>query len=146
MLAFISIVNFILAYSFFPFPRNRIFEPRAKFFPHLSYLLKRSKHEDSLEMNEHVSTCIPLISYISCITGVQSRGFLCRLYFLFRITVVISCCFAFRDKMGYFIVDMQASPYDQKLLRKEFNQLKTQMSLVMEILNAVLRKQNNHHP
>ena len=28
----------------------------------------------------------------------------------------------------------------------EFNQMKTQMSLVMEILNAVLRKQSNHHP
>ena len=43
-------------------------------------------------------------------------------------------------QMGYFMVDMQASPYDQKLLRKEFNQMKTRMSLVMEILNAVLRK------
>ena len=49
-------------------------------------------------------------------------------------------------QMGYFMVDMQASPYDQKMLRKEFNQMKTQMSLVMEILNAVLRRQNNHHP
>ena len=49
-------------------------------------------------------------------------------------------------QMGYFMVDMQASPYDQKLLRKKFNQLKTRMSLVMEILNAVLWKQNHHHP
>ena len=32
MLAFISIVNFISAYVFFLFPRNRIFEPHAKFF------------------------------------------------------------------------------------------------------------------
>ena len=51
-----------------------------------------------------------------------------------------------KSQMGYFMVDMQASPYDQELLRKEFNQMKTRMSLVMEILNAVLRKQSNHHP
>ena len=51
-----------------------------------------------------------------------------------------------KSQMGYFMVDMQAPPYDQKLLRKEFNQMKTRMSLVMEILNTVLRKQNNHHP
>ena len=38
--------------------------------------------------------------------------------------------------MGYFMVDMQASHYDQKLLRKEFNQMKTRMSLVMKILNV----------
>ena len=71
-------------------------------FPSLT-CLKRSKHEDSLEMNEHVSTCIPFISYISCIsciTGVQSWEFLCRLGFLFRITVVISYRSVFGDLMG----------------------------------------------
>ena len=51
-----------------------------------------------------------------------------------------------KSQLGYFMVNLQASPYNQKLLRKEFNQMKTWMSLVMEILNAMLRKQSNHHP
>ena len=38
------------------------------------------------------------------------------------------------------MVDMRILTRAQELLRKEFNQMKTQMSLVMEILNAVLRK------
>src|SRR3954467_6882679 len=40
-------ITSILAYMFLPFPRNRVFKPRVELF-HL--LLKKSKHEDSLEI------------------------------------------------------------------------------------------------
>ena len=81
--------NCILAYRFLPFPRNHIFEPRAELF-HLILFAKRSKHEGSLEMNEHVIACIPCIPYISCITGVQSWSSLFRFGILFRIANVTS--------------------------------------------------------
>ena len=40
--------------------------------------------------------------------------------------------------------NMQALMQDQKILREEVNQLKTQMGFVMEILNATLKKENSH--
>ena len=120
-----------------------------------------SKQIDSLEITEH-GICIH--SCISCITCIHNRyselGISCSDLVFSSESDLTYHCWVLRDQieqlcgdltemkvqMGYFMVDMQASPYDQKLLRKEFNQMKTRMSLVMEILNAVLRKQNNHHP
>ena len=49
-------------------------------------------------------------------------------------------------QMGHFMVDMQAMSQDQKLLREEVHQLKTQVSLVMEVLKTVLRKEDNPLP
>ena len=41
--------------------------------------------------------------------------------------------------MGFLMLDMQDLGSGQELLKEENHQLKTQLSLVMEILNTVLR-------
>src|ERR1051325_1524913 len=49
-----------------------------------------------------------------------------------------------KEQMTFFMLDMQDLVSGQELLREENHQLKTQLSLVMEILNIVLRKADMH--
>ena len=47
-----------------------------------------------------------------------------------------------KEQMAFLMLDIQDLVSGQELLREENHQLKTQLSLVMEILNTMLRKED----
>ena len=51
-----------------------------------------------------------------------------------------------KEHMGFLMLDMKYLVGGQELLREENHQLKTQLSLVMEIFNTVLRKEDKPAP
>src|ERR1043165_6854951 len=51
-----------------------------------------------------------------------------------------------KEQMAFLMLDMQDLVCGQELLKEENHQLKTQLSLVMEILNTVLRKEDKPAP
>src|ERR1043165_1670404 len=51
-----------------------------------------------------------------------------------------------KEHMAFLMLDMQDLVGGQELLKEENHQLKTQLSLVMEILNTVLRKEDKSAP
>src|ERR1051325_11619625 len=51
-----------------------------------------------------------------------------------------------KEHMGFLMLDIQDLVSGQELLKEENHQLKTQLSLVMEILNTVLRKEDKLAP
>ena len=51
-----------------------------------------------------------------------------------------------RVQMAQFMADIQAMVHGHGLLKEEVSQLKTKVSLVMEVLKIMLKKENNHTP
>src|SRR3954469_1697681 len=51
-----------------------------------------------------------------------------------------------RAQMGHLMMKIQVLTHDQGVLKEENGQLKTQVSLVMEVLKAVLRKESDDVP
>src|ERR1043165_8610681 len=51
-----------------------------------------------------------------------------------------------KEQMAFLMLDIQDLVSGQELLKEENHQLKTQLSLVMEILNTVLRKEDKPAP
>src|SRR3954469_25775988 len=51
-----------------------------------------------------------------------------------------------REQMGHLMLEMQDLIHNQDALKEENSQLKTQLSLVMEILKTVLRKEGDVVP
>src|SRR3954464_1113133 len=48
-----------------------------------------------------------------------------------------------REQMGHLMLEMQELIHNQGALKEENNQMKTQVSLVMEVLKKVLRKEGD---
>src|SRR3954464_10852649 len=51
-----------------------------------------------------------------------------------------------RAQMSHLMMKIQVLTHDQGVLKEENSQLKTQVSLVMEVLKTVLRKENDDVP
>src|SRR3954470_3975747 len=51
-----------------------------------------------------------------------------------------------REQMGHLMLEMQDLVHNQDALKEENSQLKTQLSLVMEVLKKVLRKEDDVVP
>src|SRR3954468_118063 len=51
-----------------------------------------------------------------------------------------------REQMGHLMLEMQDLVHNQDALKEENSQLKTQLSLVMEVLKTVLRKEGDVVP
>src|ERR1051325_7056157 len=51
-----------------------------------------------------------------------------------------------KEQMAFLMLDIQDLVSGQELLKEENHQLKTQLNLVMEILNTVLRKEDKYAP
>src|SRR3954465_7280503 len=51
-----------------------------------------------------------------------------------------------KEQMGHIMLEMRDLVHNQDALKEENSQLKTQLSLVMEVLKTVLRKEGNVVP
>src|SRR3954467_12667137 len=80
---------------FLSFQRNHIFKPRVELF-HL-LLAKKKNARISWKSNEHGISRISCISYISCITGVQSWGLLIQTWYSLQTRLAIVVC----SKIGH---------------------------------------------
>src|SRR4051812_39374136 len=103
---------------FLSFPRNHILKPRVELF-HLLFAKKIQNTRIPWKSNEHGIAFISCISYISCITGVQDRGFLIQTWYSHQ-----------TRRLDLFLMYVQRSV--MKLLCGDFTEKEAQLGVLLK--------------